>query len=65
MIDYVADLTRLRHEHPIFRRRRFFYGQPVGGTDLGAIGSFTPAGTQMTDEDWNAGFAKSLAVFLN
>ncbi|MBO0681703.1 MAG: hypothetical protein J2P45_00990 [Candidatus Dormibacteraeota bacterium] len=26
---------------------------------------FTPAGAQMTDQDWSAGFAKSLAVFLN
>jgi glycogen operon protein len=25
----------------------------------------TPAGEQMTDEDWEAGFAKSLAVYLN
>ncbi|MCW2701444.1 MAG: glgX, partial [Blastococcus sp.] len=25
----------------------------------------TPAGEQMTDEDWDAGFAKSLAVYLN
>ena len=25
----------------------------------------TPAGEQMTDEDWDAGYAKSLAVYLN
>ena len=29
------------------------------------IGWFTPAGTEMTDEDWQVGFAKSLGVFLN
>jgi isoamylase len=25
----------------------------------------TPAGEQMTDEDWDAGYAKSLAFYLN
>jgi glycogen operon protein len=29
------------------------------------IGWFTPAGTEMSEEDWRAGFAKSLGVFLN
>ena len=26
---------------------------------------FTPAGTEMSDDDWDSGFAKSLGVFLN
>ena len=29
------------------------------------IGWFTPAGAEMSEEDWQAGFAKSLGVFLN
>jgi glycogen operon protein len=29
------------------------------------IGWFTSAGGEMSDEDWRAGFAKSLGVFLN
>jgi glycogen operon protein len=29
------------------------------------IGWFTPHGTEMSEEDWQAGFAKSLGVFLN
>ena len=65
LADFVARLIQLRRDHPIFRRRRFFSGRPVRGTDLIDIGWFTPAGKQMTDEDWHAGFAKSLAVFLN
>jgi len=65
LADYVAGLIRLRREHPIFRRRRFFSGLPVRGTNLRDIGWFTPAGEQMTDADWHAGFAKSLGVFLN
>ena len=51
-------LIRLRADHPVFRRRRFF----TGPADIGWL---TAAGTPMTDEDWAAGFAKSLMVFLN
>src|SRR6202021_764018 len=31
----------------------------------GDIVWFTPAGEEMTDDDWAVGFAKSLTVFLN
>ena len=57
LIAYVSALIKLRKEHPAFRRRRFFDGE--------AIAWFTPAGEQMTLEDWDAGFPKSLTVFLN
>jgi isoamylase len=51
----------------VFRRRRFFQGQAIRGVpdQPGDIAWFTPAGTEMTDADWEAGFAKSLTVFLN
>ena len=49
----------------MFRRRRWFQGRPLHGTDAVDIGWFTPAGEIMSEEDWNVGFAKSLTVFLN
>jgi glycogen operon protein len=51
----------------VFRRRRFFRGQPPRGgrQRLGDIAWFTLAGEEMTHHDWEAGFAKSLTVFLN
>ena len=58
LLALARQLVRLRAEHPVFRRRRFF----TGPTDIGWL---TPAGTPMADEDWGAGFAKSLTVFLN
>jgi glycogen operon protein len=70
LVDFVRRLLRLRADHPVFRRRRFFSGQAVrgksGGPDQpGDIVWFTPAGEEMTDDDWAVGFAKSLTVFLN
>jgi isoamylase len=60
-------LIRLRAEHPVFRRRRFFTGEAGRSRPdhLGDIRWLTPAADEMTDADWSAGFAKSLTVFLN
>ena len=67
LYDYVRTLIKLRADHAVFRRRRFFRGQPARGgrNRLGDIAWFTLAGEEMTGDDWDAGFAKSLTVFLN
>jgi isoamylase len=67
LVDYIRTLIGLRADHPVFRRRRFFSGQAIRGGHqrLRDIAWFTPTGQEMTGEDWDAGFAKSLTVFLN
>jgi isoamylase len=65
MLEFTKKLIQFRKDHPIFRRRRWFQGQPVTGRGLEDIAWFLPEGTEMTDENWNHDFAKSLAVFLN
>jgi glycogen operon protein len=70
LLDFSCGLSELRRLHPVFRRRRFFSGRPASrqpGGDVGMldIAWLTPSGRQMTAGDWQAGYAKSLAVFLN
>ena len=65
LLGFVRALTRLRLDHPVFCRRRWFQGRPIRGTDVSDIAWFTPSGTAMSEQDWQTGFAKSLAVFLN
>ncbi len=67
LLAFTRELIRLRASHPVFRRRRFFQGEALSGRgdQVGDIAWFTPAAEEMTDEDWAAGFAKSLTVFLN
>ncbi|MFC4910550.1 glycogen debranching protein GlgX [Actinomadura gamaensis] len=65
LVDFIERLADLRRRHPVFRRRRFFDGRREASDGLPDIAWFTPGGTLMKDEDWNAGFNKSLAVFLN
>jgi glycogen operon protein len=62
---FVRDLIRVRSAHPVFQRRRWFQGRPIRGQEVSDIGWFTPGGTEMSEQDWKSGFAKSLGVFLN
>jgi isoamylase len=65
LTEFIARVTKLRRDHPVFRRRRFFRGLPVKGSPIEDIAWYTPAGEQMSDEDWEAGYARSVSVFLN
>jgi isoamylase len=65
LLQFTRRLIQLRQRHPVFCRRRWFQGRPLRGTQVSDIAWFTPAGQEMSEEDWQAGFAKSLGVFLN
>jgi isoamylase len=65
LMGFVARLIRLRRDHPVFRRRRFFQGVQIQSEELSDIGWFKPDGGQMGAADWRNGYARSLGVFLN
>lgn len=65
LLKFVQELIGLRKKHPIFRRRKWFQGQPIKGQKLDDIGWFLPDGSEMADSHWQHDFAKSLAVYLN
>jgi isoamylase len=65
LIHFTAGLARLRAEHPIFRRRRFFDGQPVNESGIGDIAWLRADGAPMTEPDWLTGEPSTIAVFLN
>jgi glycogen operon protein len=66
LIEFVARLAELRRAHPIFRRRRFFDGRPAShGDEVPDIAWFQPSGREMVEADWESGFGRSIAVFLN
>jgi isoamylase len=62
---FTARLTRLRAEHPIFRRRRFFRGEPVPGSKVADIAWLRRDGEPMTEADWTVGTGSTMTVFLN
>jgi glycogen operon protein len=63
LLEYTRRLIALRREHPVLRRRRWFQGLPIrGSVDLGWC---KPDGTEMSDQDWDAGSTASVGLFLN
>ncbi|MEO1394228.1 MAG: glycogen debranching protein GlgX [Cyanobacteria bacterium J06634_5] len=64
LLRYTQKLIRLVKDHPIFRRRDWFYGREIHGSGISDIGWFNVDGHVMQDE-WNAGYFKTLTVFLN
>jgi isoamylase len=62
---FTAALTRLRAEHPLFRRRRFFNGEPVAGSKVADIAWLRRDGQPMTAADWTERSKETMTVFLN
>jgi len=67
LFEFTRAAVALRAAHPALRRRRFFFGTRtrVPASLLPDIEWFRVDGQEMTDEDWNSGFAKSLGIYLN
>jgi isoamylase len=65
--DFLAFARRviaIRRQEPVLQRRNFFHGRSIRGSDIKDISWFNPAGAEMTDDDWNAGFVKCLGIRL-
>ncbi|TAJ47181.1 MAG: glycogen debranching enzyme GlgX [Herbiconiux sp.] len=68
LIEFTAAVTRLRKEHPTFRRSRFFDGRPVkrgAGEPLPDIVWLDTEASEMQPEDWDSSLSRSVGVFLN
>ena len=65
LLRFTRALIQFRREHPIFHRRLWFQDRPIWHSAEREIAWFKPDGWEMEDEDWQAGFAKSLGVLLN
>ena len=65
LLEFTRKVDQAAQEPSVFRRRRFFEGKPIRtGDQVRDIAWLTPAGKEMTQEDWDSGF-KCVAVFLN
>jgi isoamylase len=68
LVEFTAAVSRLRKEHPTFRRSRFFDGRPVRrgeGEPLPDIVWLNCDGSEMQPEDWDLNLNLRIGVFLN
>jgi glycogen operon protein len=65
LLAFVRRLIALRRDHPVLRRRSFFQGRRIKGAGIKDIVWLQPDGREMTDQEWNQQFARSLGVLLS
>ncbi|MCZ7525997.1 MAG: glycogen debranching protein GlgX [Acidimicrobiia bacterium] len=65
LLEFTSWLTAFRHAHPVFRRRRYFEGRPILGSEVHDIAWIRPDGRPMGQDDWDVGFARTIGVYLN
>ncbi len=63
-LEFVRYMVKLRREHPVLRRRRFFQGRPIRGSGVKDIAWFEPSGKEMDDRAWHNPAARCLGFLL-
>jgi glycogen operon protein len=64
LFDFTRRLLTLRREQPVLRRRRFFAGGYVAGSELRDIVWFRPNGGEMSADDWREPHFRALGMLL-
>jgi glycogen operon protein len=65
LLEFIRRIIDFRSRHPVFHRRGWFQGRPIHGSRVHDVAWFKPDGEEISEGDWETGFAKSLGVFLN
>lgn len=61
-LEFTKYLIELQEQHPVFRRRKYFQGRRLRGSDVRDLTWFSSDGDEMTDEEWDAGWVRTLGV---
>ena len=64
LLAFTRSLIELFHHHPVLRRRRFFQGRRIRGSEVKDLSWFRPDGKEMGDDDWNDSSARTLGLRL-
>ncbi len=64
LLEFTRRVITIRKDHPVFRRRRFFKGRQIHGSECRDISWFGPEGEPMNEEQWGAGWSRALAMRL-
>ena len=65
LLDFTSRLVAFRRQHPSLRRHKFFQGRPIRGGEVKDIVWLRPDGGEMTDEEWSAGWQRTLGMRLD
>jgi isoamylase len=61
-LEFTRYLIQLQKQHPVFRRKKFFQGRRLRGSDVRDLTWLNPSGEQMSDDEWDAEWTRTLGV---
>ena len=64
LLAFTRSLIQVRREHPVLRRRQFFYGRRIQGSEVKDLAWFRPDGREMTEENWQDPLARCIGLRL-
>jgi len=64
-VEFTRKLIRLRKDHPVFRRPKFFQGRRIRGSETRDVMWFNPGGSEMSEEEWTSPFVRCLGMLLS
>jgi glycogen operon protein len=64
LLGFTRRLVHLRLSQPVLQRRRFFRGAHLWDSSLKDLAWFRPDGAEMTEDDWQKPFARSVGFLL-
>ena len=65
LLDFTTKLVRFRRSQPTLRRRKYFQGRSIRGSGVKDVAWLAPAGREMDDAAWRAGFVRTLGMLLS
>ncbi len=64
LLQFTRQLIQLFHQHPTLRRRKFFQGRKVRGSEAKDITWFRPDGKEMRKDDWKDPHVRCIGLRL-
>jgi isoamylase len=64
LLKYTRDVIELFHRHPVLRRRHFFQGRQIRGSEVKDLTWFRPDGEEMSGADWDNGTIRCFGLSL-
>ena len=65
LFEFTRKLIKLRLDHPVLRRPKFFQGKPVPGGEIHDCMWFNPGGNEMTAGEWTSPFVRCLGMLVS
>ncbi|MEO8540325.1 MAG: glycogen debranching protein GlgX [bacterium] len=64
-LDWTRRIVEFRKRHPVLRRRGFFRGRAIRGSNVKDISWFREDATEMAEQDWEEAHRRALAIRLS